>query len=312
MDGGVLNPGDVSWKSLENLGDLYVHHSTSRNEFADRAHNADVILVNKTLVLPPEIASMNQCKLVGVLATGVNNLDLPALAKAGIKACNVPAYAQDDIAQHTLALLMELTRNTSLHSKSIKSGDWEEKNEWCYWLKTSVSLYGLTLGIIGFGGIGQITGRIGHSLGMKILAYSPRKKAAVNYPFEWATPEEIFRQADVISLHCPLVPETEKIINADTIKSMKQGVIIINTARGGLVDEVAVAEGLKSGKLGAFGADVLSTEPPSSDNPLLSAPNTLLTPHLAWATTRSRQNIIDIMAKNIHDFFAGTPQNIVN
>lgn len=312
LDGGIINPGDVSWAPLESLGNLKVYHATDKKDFAKNARDAEIILVNKTPVFAQEIAALEKCRLVGVLATGVNNLDLRGLAEKNIKACNVPAYALDDIAQHAIALLLELARNTMLHSQSIKAGEWANNGEWCYWLKTPVSLYGKILGIIGFGGIGQITGRIASALGMKILAYSPGKKAEVDYPFEWAAPEEIFKKANVISLHAPLTPETEKIINEKNIALMQPGMIVINTARGGLVDEKAVASALKSRKLAAFGADVLSSEPPAADNPLLSAPNTILTPHMAWATARSRQNIIDIMAENISAFLEGRPQNIVN
>lgn len=312
MDGGLLNPGDISWKPIEELGELKVYPDTPKSDFASRANNADVILVNKTPVSESEIGSMKSCRLVGALATGVNNLNLDALAKAGIKACNVPAYGLDDIAQHAMALLLELTRDITGHSQSIKAGKWNRKGEWCYWLEPPLSLYGLTMGIIGFGGIGQIMGRLANACGMKVLAYSPSRKGRTDYPFEWAEPEEIWRKANVISLHCPLVPQTEKIINANSINQMRPGAIIINTARGGLVDENAVAEALHAGKLGGFGTDVLSAEPPEPGNPILHAPRTLITPHMAWATTRARQNIIDIMADNIRDFFAGKPQNLVN
>lgn len=312
MDGALLNPGDVSWKPIEEIGELAVYPDTSKLDFPIRAKNADVILVNKTPVTATEVRGMTSCRLVGALATGVNNLDLQALAQAGIKACNVPAYGLDDIAQHALALLLELTRDITGHSQSIKAGKWNRKGEWCYWLKPPLSLYGLTIGIIGFGGIGQIMGRLTHACGMKVLAYSPSEKARTEYPFEWAQPEEIWKKANVISLHCPLVPQTQKIINADSIKQMHPGTIIINTARGGLVDEIAVADALHAGKLGGFGTDVLSSEPPEPGNPILHAPRTLITPHMAWATTRARQNIIDIMAANIRAFFAGKPQNLVN
>lgn len=312
MDGASLNPGDVSWQPIRALGEFEVFHATSMAEFPGRARGADVILVNKTPVFAAEIPSMASCRLVGALATGVNNLDLPALAKAGIRACNVPAYGLDDIAQHALALLLELARDCAGHSQSIKAGKWNRNGEWCYWLKPPLSLYGLTIGIIGFGGIGQIMGRLAHACGMRVLANSPSRKAETDYPFEWASPEEIWREADVISLHCPLTSQTEKIINAESIAQMRQGVIIINTARGGLVDEQAVANALLGGKLGGFGTDVLSSEPPLPGNPLLHAPNTLITPHMAWATSRARQNIIDIMAANIRAFFEGRPQNLVN
>lgn len=312
MDGGLLNPGDVSWQPMRDLGNFEVYKATEKRDFANRAHDADVILVNKTPVFKEEIAALIRCRLVGALATGTNNLDLPALADAGIKVCNVPAYGPDDIAQHALALLLELTRDITGHSQSIKAGKWTRHGEWAYWLKAPLSLVGLTIGIIGFGTIGQIMGRLANACGMKVLAYSPRRSAKTDYPFTWASLDEIWENSNVISLHCPLVPATKNIINKDSISAMREGTIIINTARGGLVDEEAAANALLGGKLGALGTDVLSVEPPTPDNPLLAAPRTLITPHMAWATARSRQNIIDIMAENIQAFFSGKAQNLVN
>lgn len=312
LDGGLINPGDVNWQPVRELGNFEVYKTTEKKDFAQRVKDADVVLVNKTPIFKNEIPFFNKCKLVGALATGTNNLDLPALSEAGIKACNVPAYGPDDIAQHALALLLELTRDITGHSQSIKAGKWNRHGDWAYWLKAPLSLYGLTIGIIGFGTIGQIMGRLANACGMKVLAYSPGHRAKTDYPFTWASLEEIWKNSNVISLHCPLVPETQKIINEKNINSMQEGAIIINTARGGLVDEQAVANALLGGKLGAFGTDVLSIEPPGADNPLLSAPRTLITPHMAWATTRSRQNIIDIMAENIQNFFSGKAQNLVN
>lgn len=312
LDGEPLNPGDVSWEPLEKLGALTVYNNTLPGQAPERVAGADIVLVNKVKLLAADIPALGQCKMVGVLATGSNNLDLPALAEAGIQACNVPNYGAEDVAQHALALLMELARGTALHSQSVMALEWG-KNGWCYWLKPPLCLTGLVMGIIGFGAIGQTMGRYAHALGMEALAWSKsRKPKDTGYPYVYEDLDAIFHKADVLSLHCPLTPETEKLINAKAIEKMKGGAIIINTARGGLVDEDAVANALDSGKLGGFGADVLCTEPPDDNNPLLKAPNVLITPHMAWATARARQNIIDIMARNIEAFLAGKAINKIN
>lgn len=312
MDADALNPGDASWEPLEKLGEITAHEHTRPEEFASRALGADIVLVNKTTIRKHDIPALGDCRLVGVLATGANNLDLRDLANAGIAVCNVPAYGVMDVAQHALALLMELARNTASHSASIKSGDWQKIGKWCYWLKTPLSLYGLTMGIIGFGAIGQAMGALAHALGMRVATSSANPAACPPYPFTRMALDNVWKISDVISLHCPLTPATNKIINPESIAQMKDGAILINTARGGLIDEEAVAAALKSGKLGGYGADVLSSEPPMAGNPLLDAPNTLLTPHIAWATKRARQNIIDMMAANIQAFLAGKPQNVIN
>lgn len=311
LDGTPLNPGDVSWAPIERLGRLTVYNNTSLDQITTRARNADIVLVNKVPLSASAIPVLSACRLVGVLATGANNLDLSALTAAGIQACNVPNYGPDDVAQHALALLLELARGTALHSQSVKTGDWN-KNGWCYWLKPPVCLTGLTIGIIGFGAIGQKMGGYTSNLGMNVMAWSRNHNAKTAYPFKYAELPQIFAEADVISLHCPLTPQTEKLINKDSIASMKNGVLLVNTARGGLVEEAAVAEALINGKLAGFGADVLCSEPPNPGNPLLSAPNTLITPHMAWATANARQNIINIMADNIKAFMEGNIKNAIN
>lgn len=312
LDGGVLNPGDVDWTPLAQLGNLTVYDRTDPVEVAERVAGAEIVLVNKTPLRRSDIPCLGGCRLIGVLATGANNLDLPDLARAGINVCNVPAYGPEDVAQHALALIMELARGTGSHTAGIREGEWSRRNEWCYWNRTPLSLTGLTMGLIGFGHIGQALGRYGAALGMEVLAWSPSRKGRPDYAFQYVELDEIFVKADIISLHCPLTPKTDKIINAQSLAAMKPGVLLINTARGGLVDEEAVAAALNSRRIGGFGADVLGVEPPAPDNPLLRTPNTLITPHMAWATTRARQNIIDIMADNIAAFRKGRPRNIIN
>lgn len=308
LDSYPLDTGDLSWDELKKQGELILHKAAASDEIESLVQDADIVLTNKVELGAREIPFLKKCRLVGVLATGANILDLSALAKAGIAVVNVPAYGVEDVAQQALALLMELARRTAMHSDSVKSGNWKV---WSYWLMPPLCLTGLTLGIVGFGAIGRMMGRYGNALGMKVLAWSRSRKATADYPFLYSDLGELLAVSDVISLHCPLSPETEKLINAKSIATMRTGAIIINTARGGLVDEQAAAAALWSGKLGGFGTDVLAVEPPEAGNPLLSAPNTLITPHMAWATRKARQNIVDIMAANISSFLAGKPQNLL-
>lgn len=310
LDGIPLNPGDVSWAPIEKMGELVVFDDTRPRELEKRVQGADIILTNKVPLRKKDLPLLSDCKMIGVLATGVNVVDVQDFTQNGITVCNVPGYGVEDVAEHALALLLELARNTTIHSQGVKEGDWE-RSGWCYWHKAPLALAGLTMGIIGFGAIGQTMGRYANALGMKVLAYAPHRKAKTDYPFTYVELDELLANADVISLHCPLTPDNEKMINARALGKMKDGAILINTARGGLVDEEATAKALSSGKLGGLGTDVLGKEPPDAANPLLKAPNTLITPHMAWATKRARQKIIDIMAENISAFLSGKPQNTV-
>lgn len=300
LDGGDVNPGDVDWGPIAALGELEVHASTgSSAEFEARVRGADVVMVNKFPLRRTDLPALGGCGMIGVLATGMNNLDVGELEAAGIAVRNTRAYGVEDVAQHALALLLELCRNVARASAGVLAGEWTRRGDWCYWEKAPVCLAGKTLGLIGFGEIGRNMGRLGAALGMRVLAWSRSRRYAPGYPLEFMQPDEIWPLADVISLHCPLAPETDRIINSESLARMKDGVFLINTARGGLVDERAAADALKSGKLAGLGTDVLSVEPPAADNPLLTAPNVLVTPHIAWASRRSRQNIIDIMARQI-------------
>lgn len=311
LDNIPLNPGDVSWAPVRALGELTTYDGTVPEQLAEHAAGADIVLTNKVPIGAPDIPALRQCRMIGVLATGTNVVDVDAMRAAGVTVCNVPDYGPEDVAQQALALLMELARGTALHSEGVKAGEWH-RNGWCYWHRAPLCLSGLTLGIVGFGHIGQVMGSYGHAMNMRVLAYSRNRKSEVTYPFTWADMPELLRRSDVVSLHCPLTPDTEKLINAESIATMKRGAIVINTARGGLVDEAAAAQALATGQLGALGTDVLSVEPPDAGNPLLTAPNTLITPHMAWATVRARQNIITIMADNIKAFLQGQPINRVN
>lgn len=313
LDGAVLNPGDVDWGPIAALGDLTVYPETSAAELPERARGADVLLVNKTLLRRDDMAHFQSARLVGLVATGYNNVDVDAFAERQVPVCNVTAYGVEDVAQHALALLLELCRRTSEHSDSVRHGDWVRSGRWSYWRRSPICLSGLVMGIVGFGSIGREMARIAHALGMKLLVSQRTPREAPPWEdFAFVSLDELLAKSDVVSLHCPLTPETSKLINAESLALMRPGAILINTARGGLVDEAAVAEALKSGQLGGLGTDVLSQEPPAADNPLLEAPNVLITPHMSWATTRARQKIIDLTAEYIHAWLAGEPINVVN
>lgn len=313
LDGGILNPGDVDWGPISALGELVIHDETAPGELAERARGAEVLLTNKTELRRDDMAAFSTTRLVGLLATGYNNVDIDAFAERGIPVCNVPAYGTDDVAQHVMALLLELCHHTQEHTESVRDGDWERARRWCYWQRTPICLTGMTMGVVGFGSIGRRVGRLAHAFGMKVLATArtPRNPPAWS-PFAFAPLERVLAESDVITLHCPLTPETYRIINAERLKLIQPGTLLLNTARGNLVDEAAVANALRSGRLGGLGTDVLSEEPPRADNPLLSAPNTLITPHMAWATVRARQNIINLTAENIRRWMEGAPVNVVN
>ncbi len=311
LDGAVLNPGDISWAPLEAIGTLTVYPETEPEAIASRCTSADVVLVNKVRLGAEFADTLSHVRFIGLLATGYDNVDVTAFARKNIPVCNVVAYGVPDVAEHAMTLLLELSHNTSLHSLSVKNGEWTDS--WCYWKKSPRCLSGLTMGIIGFGRIGRRVGELAHAFGMRVLAEKRPNAARPAYdPFDFVTLDELLASSDVISLHCPLTAGTKGFINAETISRMKDGAVIINTARGPLLDEKACAEALRSGKLGGIGCDVLSVEPPAPDNPLLLAPNTLITPHMAWATVQARQRIIDMTAENIRNWFAGTPKCVVN
>ena len=313
LDGAVLNPGDVDWSPVTSLGETVIHADTSPAQLAEHAAGADVVLTNKTPLRRADMDKLPQARMVGVLATGYNVVDIDALAERGIPVCNVVAYGVGDVAQHAMALLLELCRRTSLHTESVRQGEWQACGSWCYWKVPPVCLEGLTMGLVGFGAIGRRMGELAHAFGMNVLACCRTPKDPPAYsPFAFATLPRLLEASDVVSLHCPLTDETRHCINAESLSSMRRGAILLNTARGDLVDEAAAAEALRSGRLGGLGTDVLSSEPPAADNPLLTTPNTLITPHIAWATARARQNIIDLTAENIRRWQAGAPINVVN
>ena len=313
LDGYALNPGDASWEPLATLGEFTVYDRTPPELVVERAAGADILINNKARIGAAELDAMPRLRCIGMLSTGYDVVDIREAGLRGIPVINVQAYGVDSVAQQALALLMELCRHTAVHDASIRRGDWANCPDWCYWLTPQVDLAGKTLGILGFGNIGRKFAEIGHALGMHVLAHSRTRRDPPSYaPFAFAGLEQILAESDVLSLHCPLTAETKRIINAESIQTMRDGAILINTGRGGLVDEQSVAAALVSGKLGGLGSDVAATEPIRPDNPLLHAPNVLLTPHMAATTLTARSNIIRILADNLKSFLAGAPRSVVN
>lgn len=314
LDGYAENPGDLSWAGLEALGQLTVYDRTpfDQDEIISRIGDADLVLTNKTPISRATLAACPSVKYIGVLATGYNVVDCAAAKERGIPVCNVPAYGTASVSQFSIALLLELCHHIGAHSDSVRAGDWEKCPDFCYWNYPLIELEGKTMGIIGFGRIGQAEGRIARALGMKVLAYDVYPTDAGWEIGTYVNLEELYASSDVISLHCNLTPENTQMINKDSIAKMKDGVLLINNARGQLLNEQDVADALNSGKMAGAGLDVVSTEPIRRDNPLLTAKNCLITPHISWAPIESRQRIMDQTVANAQAFLKGSPINVVN
>ena len=313
LDGYALNPGDNPWSAIEQLGDLTVYDRTPPELVFERAKDADILLTNKTVLDRKILAALKNLKFIIVIATGYNIVDIAAAAELGIPVSNVPTYGTVSVAQLTFALILELCHGVARHSESVHNGDWCAAQDYSYWQQPLIELKDKTLGIIGFGAIGQKTAEIGRAFGMKIRAYNPPPRPAPkSIEFEYLELDELYAQSDFISLHCPLTPENTGMINAEAIAKMKPSAYIINTARGPLICEDALAEALNSGRIAGAALDVLGTEPPTADNPLLKAKNALITPHIAWATLEARQRLMDTTARNISAFLNGAPINVVN
>lgn len=312
LEGNAVNPGDLSWDCLEQFGQLTVYPRTYPEEAAARIGDAEVVLINKTPITSQLLDECRNLRLICVLATGYNVVDLAAARERNITVCNVPAYSTASVAQFTIALLLELCHQIGAHSQAVHRGDWCNCPDFCFWYTRQTELAGKTLGIIGFGQIGMAVAKIAGAMGMHVLANSRSIREDGKGLAQYVSMDELLEKSDVISLHCPLFPETEKIINRNAIEKMKDGVFLLNTARGGLIDEDALAFGLGTGKVGGFAGDVVSAEPISPLNPLLTAPNCILTPHMAWAPMEARQRIIDITLDNIRQFLDSAPINVVN
>lgn len=314
LDGYTENPGDLSWDALKEFGELMVYDRTPYEdaEIARRIGDAEIVFTNKVPVSKSTLAACPNIKYISVLATGYNIVDCKAAAERGIPVSNVPSYGTDSVGQFAIALLLELCHHVAHHSEAVHQGRWETNPDWCFWDYPLIELAGKTMGIIGFGRIGQTTGRIAKALGMKVLAYSRSIREDGKAIADYVDLDTLLSSSDVIALHCPLFPETEGIINKENIAKMKDGVIIINNSRGQLVVEQDLADALNSGKVYAAGLDVVSTEPIKGDNPLLKAKNCLITPHISWAPKESRQRIMDCSRDNLKAFLEGRPINVVN
>jgi glycerate dehydrogenase len=313
LDGYTENPGDLSWQGFEELGELKVYDRTLSEDILDRIGDAEVVYTNKTPLSEETIKACPNLKFIGVLATGYDVVDTIAAKSQGIEVTNIPTYGTATVAQYTIALLLELCHQVGLHSESVKNGEWENHIDWCYWKTPQIELANKVMGIIGFGRIGQATANIAMALGMEIVAYDEYQNPLLESDsMHYVSPDELFKRSDVIVLHCPLLPATRGIINKESIQKMKDRVMIINDSRGPLINEKDLREALESGKVAGAAVDVVSTEPIKSDNPLLKAPNIIITPHMAWGTKESRLRLMNIALENLRAFMDGNPINIVN
>ena len=312
LDGYTLNPGDLSWECLEALGELKVYDRSSGEEVLERAQGCDAILTNKAIVSAETIRSIDSLKYLGVSATGVNVVDIDAASVRRIPVCNLVGYGPESVAQMAFAHILNITNRVAEHAMDTRSGEWSKKPDFSYSLYPLVELKGLTLGIVGLGQIGRAAARIGQGFGMKIIASTRDSSREPPPGIVWKALETLLSESDFISLHCPLTPETENLINAERLKLMKASAILINTSRGQLVDEAALADALNKGLIAGAGLDVLSTEPPSPDNPLLSAQNCWVTPHNAWASKAARLRMLEMSVDNLKNFLAGKVTNCVN
>lgn len=314
LDGYTINPGDVSWSAFGPLGHVQVHDRTVDADVVSRTGQAPYVLTNKTVLRESHFAALPTLRYVGVLATGTNVVDLAAAKARGIVVTNVPGYSTASVAQHVFALLLELTNQVGQHARAVRDGAWNRCEDFSFTLSPLVELEGKTLGIVGLGAIGKAVAKIGQALGMRVLATGRNLEAIAKVPGVTPQPlNTLLAESDVLTLHCPLTDATKHIINAQTLSQMKRGSILINTGRGPLLDEAAVAAALHSGQLGGAGLDVLSTEPPGeSQNPLIHAPRCIITPHIAWASREARLRLMHLAAANLRAFIQGKPQNVVN
>ncbi|MBE7539905.1 MAG: D-2-hydroxyacid dehydrogenase [Opitutaceae bacterium] len=304
LDGHTLNPGDLSWSDLEAAAHCVIHPRTPSSEIIARSREAEILLTNKTPLSAETIAACQRLRYIGVMATGFNIVDTVAARARGIPVTNVPAYSTGSVAEHTFALLLELARGVGRHAAGVRDGRWASAQDFCYWETPQIELEGLVLGLVGGGRIGQAVARVGRGFGMDVRIASSRGGRAEL--------EAVLRASDVVSLHCPLTPATKHLIDATTLGWMKPNAFLVNTSRGPLIDETALAEALNAGRIAGAALDVLSAEPPPAGHPLFSARNCLITPHIAWTTTAARRRLLRTVAENVRAFLSGRPQNIVN
>jgi len=311
LDGHTLNPGDLTWDELQSLGDCAIHERTPSQEVVPRAADAEIVLTNKAALTREQIQTLPKLKYIGVLATGYDIVDVAAARERNIPVTNVPTYGTRSVAQHTLALLLELTQHVGHHARTVRDGRWTNSPDFCYWDYPLAELDGLTMGVVGFGRIGRTVAELATAFGMKVLAASSTaRRAPSGVPF--VDLETLFRQSDVVSLHCPLTEQTKNLVNQERLALMKPTAFLLNTSRGPLIDERALAEALDAGRIAGAAVDVLSVEPPPADHPLLRARNCMVTPHIAWATRAARSRLMQVAVTNVRAFLLGKPQNVVN
>jgi len=312
LDGYTLNPGDLSWEGLRALGTCEIYERTPPEQVIARAKDAEIVLTNKAVLSEEILRQLPHLKYVGVLATGHNIVDGQTARERDIPVTNVPTYGTQSVAQMVLAHLLNFTQRVGHHAQTVADGRWTHCEDWCYWDHPLVELAGQTMGIVGFGRIGRATGQLALAFGMELTAYDAVLPSPAPRDVKMTDLDTLLRRSDVVSLHCPLTPETKHLINAERLARMKPSAFLINTSRGPLVDEQALAEALNSDRLAGAALDVLSVEPPPADNPLLSAKNCFITPHIAWATRAARQRLLETVVDNIEAFLAGGPKNVVN
>lgn len=313
LDGYTLNPGDIAWDGLKKLGDVVIYDRTHEDQIIERAMGAEIIFTNKTPLAEDVIKQLTSLKFIGVLATGYNVVDTEAAKASGVVVTNIPGYGTASVVQMTFALLMELCLHVQRHSDSVLDGKWSRSADFCYWDYPLVELAGKTMGIIGFGNIGQQVGDVASAFGMKIIGNDRyRTDQSHRSNFRWAEVADLLQQSDVVSIHCPLFPDTKWLINKESISQMKNTAFLLNTSRGPLIVDEDLADALNQNIIAGAGIDVLSVEPPRKDNPLFTAKNCIITPHIAWATKEARTRLMDIAVNNLSTFLEGNPVNVVN
>ena len=312
VDGYTLNPGDLSWEQLKTLGPCQIYDRTPKDEVLTRCKNAEIVITNKVVFDRNLINSLPKLKYIGVLATGYNVIDIQAAQDKGIIVTNVPIYGTDSVSQMVFALLLELTQNVGYHSHTVYQGRWSKSEDFCYWDYPMIELVGLTMGIVGFGRIGATTAKLAKAFGMKVLVYDIMQPKDLDSDIKFVDLNTIFLDSDVISLHCPLTPQTQELINAERLAIMKESTFLINTSRGPLVNEQDLADALNTGRIAGAGLDVLSTEPPGPDNPLLPAKHCFITPHIAWATRAARARLMNTAIENVKAFLQCKGENVVS
>lgn len=312
LDGYGVNPGDLSWETLEALGDVEVYPRTAPEDVIDRCFNAEIILTNKVVINKQILVSLPRLKYIGVLATGYNVVDVDTASDLDIIVTNIPAYSTDSVVQMTFAHILTMTNRVEHYTQQNRNGRWSHNPDFVYWDTQLIELAGKTMGIVGLGNIGMKVAQLARCFGMEVYAFTSKASSLLPEGIQKTTFEGLLSVSDILSLHCPLNRSTREMINASSLAKMKEGALLINTGRGPLVNEADVAEALRSGHLGGYGADVMCQEPPAEDNPLFSAPNAYITPHIAWATFEARKRLIAIAVGNVKAFIDGNPVNVVN